>query len=337
MSRVDYRISEVDPASWDALVGQFEDRTVFHTLPWLETIRAAHGVKIVLTQAQVNDRCVAIWPYLELRKGPLRVIGSPLPGWSTAYMGPLFDHKADIPAVLQAFLEHRLFRRYAFFACKSINRSHPVDLGAFGFKPRMLFDTYMVDLTLPEETLWSNLKSECRTRIRKAGKLNMEVRWETNVADFIDDFWQMSLETFAKARIAPTHTRTFAVEVWKRLSAIGRIKAVSAWHEGQRTAMLVLPFDDRRMYYWGGASFDAFRSLPGHNLLHWEAICKAKAMGLQEYDFISTSGGPGRFKKTFGPTEVAMATHWERSSSRLMAVLKNQYESYLRKRRRVNA
>ena len=252
-------------------------------------------------------------------------------------MGPLFDHKADIPAVLQAFLEHRLFRRYAFFACKSINRSHPVDLGAFGFKPRMLFDTYMVDLTLPEETLWSNLKSECRTRIRKAGKLNMEVRWETNVADFIDDFWQMSLETFAKARIAPTHTRTFAVEVWKRLSAIGRIKAVSAWHEGQRTAMLVLPFDDRRMYYWGGASFDAFRSLPGHNLLHWEAICKAKAMGLQEYDFISTSGGPGRFKKTFGPAEVAMATHWERSSSRLMAVLKNQYESYLRKRRRVNA
>jgi len=99
----------------------------------------------------------------------------------------------------------------------------------------------------------------------------------------------------------------------------------------------VLPHDSHTMYYWGGASYLEYRKIPAHNLLHWEAMTRAKAMGLRWYDFISTSGGPGRFKKTFGPQTVHRATHWERSSSKLMAMLKTKYERYLNKRRQVGA
>jgi hypothetical protein len=63
----------------------------------------------------------------------------------------------------------------------------------------------------------------------------------------------------------------------------------------------------------------------------------AKKFGLKGYDFISTFGGPGRFKKTFGPDTIEIATHWERSPSKLMAALKKRYESYLRKKQRVEA
>ena len=89
------------------------------------------------------------------------------------------------------------------------------------------------------------------------------------------------------------------------------------------------------MYYWGGAAYLKYREIPAHNLLHWHAINQARSMGLREYDFISTIGGPGRFKKTFGPNAVDMATHWERSPSRLLAALKDRYRDYLLKRRRV--
>ena len=80
-----------------------------------------------------------------------------------------------------------------------------------------------------------------------------------------------------------------------------------------------------------------FREIPVNNLLHWRAICDAKSLGLRRYDFVSSEGGPGRFKKTFGPQPIDMARHWERSPSWLMRTLKNRYEAYLRKRRRVEA
>ncbi|MCI0364760.1 MAG: GNAT family N-acetyltransferase [Phycisphaerales bacterium] len=351
-----YSISVADEAAWDRLVARFPDRTVFHTMAWLKTASAVHGLKIVLAQAHqcvgdaiaprraginacsLNGQCepVAVWPYLEMKKGPLRVIGSPLPGWSTAYMGPLFASGADVSGIMSAFLNDRLFRRYAYCACKVIDRSRPIDLSQFGFLQVMKFDTYLIDLTQPQETLWANLKGECRTRIRKAQKLGIEVQIEPG-PEFIDDYWAMSIETFQKSNIQPTHNKQFVQEMWARLQPQRRVHAISAFVGGERAGTLMLPFDDQTMYYWGGASFLKYRDLPAHNLLHWEAICLAKQHGLKEYDFISTIGGPGRFKKTFGPRTIDMATHWERSPSRLLGALKKRYQSYLLKRRRVHA
>jgi lipid II:glycine glycyltransferase (peptidoglycan interpeptide bridge formation enzyme) len=133
----------------------------------------------------------------------------------------------------------------------------------------------------------------------------------------------------------PTFTRLFLGELWRGLYPLGKIRALSAWRDGGRIAVLVLPLDSHTMYYWGGASYARFRSLPAHNLLHWHAIELARRLGLRCYDFISTRGGAGRFKKTFGPTLVTAAIHWERTHSRLMAALKNRYEYYLRARRRL--
>lgn len=335
-AKPEYDISTVEQGQWNALLQSFRDATVFHRLEWLQVVCAVHRVKIVLVKAEKEGRCIAVWPYLEMKKGPLRVIGSPLPGWSTAYLGPLFAADVDANAVLSAFLAHKLFRWYAFFACKVLDRNPPVDLGAHGFSTVMKFDTYRVDLTLPKETLWDNLKSECRTRIRKAEKLGIEVREETT-PQFIDDYWAMSIETFQKSKIQPTHNKQFVQEMWNQLQPAGALHVISAFLDGQRTGSLVLPFDDRTMYYWGGASFLKYRDLPAHNLLHWHAIGEAKQRGLMAYDFISTIGGPGRFKKTFGPQTVDMATHWERSPSRLMAALKKRYQNYLLKRRRIEA
>jgi hypothetical protein len=334
-SEIDIAVRQADPSEWDELVGSFSSSTVFHTLAWLKTIQEAHGVRPVLTRADRAGQCIAVWPFLEMRKGPLRVIGSPLPGWSTAYLGPLFARNAPVQDTIKAFLEHSLFRRYAYFACKLIDHETPIDLQQCGFNEVMRFDTYLVDLSLSEEQLWSNLKSECRTRIRKAEKRGLKIH-EEDSSEFIDDFWSMSLETFAKARIQPTHTLEFVQSLWRHLHPRGRVVAYSAFVDGQRAATLVLPFDGRTIYYWGGAAFLKYRDVPAHNLLHWQAILEAKRKGLERYDMISTIGGPGRFKSTFGPEIAHMATHWERSPTKWLAALKEQYRRYLLKRRQTN-
>jgi len=341
-------ISLADPAQWDGLVRAFADHTIFHMRTWLEIIHAAHGVTPVLAQAHEGEQCVAVWPFLEMRKGPFRVIGSPLPGWSTAYMGPLLAADADIPATLAAFFNDRIFRRFAYFACRTMVHRHAVDLAPLGFDLLKDFETYWIDLAQSEETLWSNLKSECRSRIRKAEKEGVEVRRETDEA-FVDDFWKMSLETFAKSNIQPTHTREFCVALWRRLGMANDQSRMDARHSpaglhvlsafigGRRAATLMLPHDAHTMYYWGGASYQEFREIPVNNLLHWQAIKDARAMGLRRYDFVSSEGGPGRFKKTFGPQPVLVARHWERSPSRLMRWLKERYERYARRKRRTDS
>lgn len=321
---------------WDEVLSHFPQHTIFHTRPWLELLIGVHGLKPVLVVARDGDRPVACWPCLWMRKGPVRVFGSPLPGWSTAYIGPLFNDDVDTHDALEAMLGSRWLRRQAYFACKVLDDRRTIDLAPFGFTAVMQFDTYLIDLTEDEDTLWSNLKGECRTRVRKADRLGVEIVEETS-RDFADDYWKMCEQTFAKSGIQPTHNRQFVFDLWDRLHDEGRLLVLSARAEQQRIATLVLPYDGHTMYYWGGASHLEFRKIPAHNLLHWTAIKRARVMGLKWYDFISTSGGPGRFKKTFGPKQMHRSTHWERSSSKLMAALKSKYEQYLNRRRQVTA
>lgn len=332
----EYAVSEVDVADWDELVRGFTDYTVFHTTPWLRTVSAANAVKPILLKVMRDGSCAAVWPLLVLKKGPLRVLGSPLPGWSTAYLGPLFHDDVDPETSVARMLEHPSIRRHAYLACKVVTRRRHVDFTRFGFQRVLDLDTYIVDLTLSRDQLWERLKSECRTRVRKAEKAGLQIREECDDS-FIDDYWRMSIETFAKSNIQPTHSREFVVHLWRNLYPAQSVRAFSAFINGDRVATLMLPHDDHTMYYWGGASYGKYRDVPAHNLLHWHAINAAKDMGLLEYDFISTFGGPGRFKKTFGPDTVAMATHWEHSPSKIMAALKRGYQHYLLKRRRINA
>lgn len=322
-------------AQWDDVLSHFPQHTIFHRAAWIELLIAVHDLKPSLVTVRQEGRPVAAWPSLWLRKGPLRIIGSPLPGWSTAYMGPLFAGEADVNVALAAMLDSR-WMRAAYINCKALDDRRPIDLSAFGFTGVRDFDTYMVDLTQGEEALWDNLKSECRTRVRKARNQQLEIAEETS-RDFADDYWTMCEQTFANSGIEPTHNRRFVFELWDRLHSAHNLLVLSAKKDGKRLATLVLPYDDHTMYYWGGASFLEYRHIPSHNLLHWEAMMRARSMGLKWYDFISTSGGPGRFKKTFGPMEVHRASHWERSSSKLIAALKNRYERYLQRKRQVAA
>lgn len=338
---LDVHVTCADAAEWDELVQQFPDHTVFHLHAWAQIISENHGARPAMAKATCGDDCVAVWPFLEVWKGPLRVLGSPLPGWSTAYMGPLFDPSLspqEMQVVFSTFMNHDLLRKHAYLACKVISRGRTLDLTQFGFDHVLDLDTYLIDLTQPSAVVWDNLKSECRTRIRKAEKLGIEVREESD-GGFVSDYWSMSLDTFEKSNIQPTHDHEFVGLMWKHLRGGqpgARVRALSAYHGGERIATLVLPFDSHTMYYWGGAAFTRFRQLPSHNLLHWHAILAAQRLGLREYDFICTFGGPGRFKKTFGPRVVPMAVHWEHSPSRLMAALKRGYATYLLKRRRLS-
>lgn len=325
-----HRVSLADPAEWDELVQRFPDRTVFHRRAWLQSVEQAHRAKVLLARADSDQGCVAVWPCLEQRKGPFRILGSPLPGWSTVYLGPLFAEGVAVHAVLKAFFAEPMFCRAAYCYCKVVDADREVDLSCLGFTRVSRYRTYLLSLTRSEEELWKNMESRGRNMVRKAKKAGLEVRKEKGL-DFVGDFWEMSREVFGRSNMRPTYSQRLLDKVCENLSRQGELLVLSAFADGRRAATVALPHDDQTVYYWAGAAFGEFRYAAPSNLLMWESIREARRLGLKRYDLVSIYGGPGKFKRTFGPEEKTTATHWERSRSWLVAVLKRHYERHLRR------
>jgi hypothetical protein len=316
---------------WDEVVESFDCRTVYHSAAWIRTLCKEFGLTPHLLACQDPSGTTRLaWPGLVVRKGPLQILGSPLPGWSTPYMGPLAVSPAALAEALKGSdLNHRL-RRFSYIEFRALREcSSDESFVQMGFLRQSEFETYLLDVASPsEEELWDQLASTCRNRIRKARKSKLSVEFETD-ASFIDEFWEMSLNVFRKWGLRPQFPKTLLSRMWDEL-ADGGIKVLTARRDGQRIAMLLLLIDHRSMYYLAGGSLPEFNRFAPNNLLHWEAILEAKRLGLRTYDFVSASGTAGKFKKTFGPRKVVMSTCWSRSRTPAEELFKQTYEKYIR-------
>src|SRR5512136_1820439 len=76
---------------WDSLVKQFPGHTLFHTAEWLSFLEATFHLQKLPLGLYRNGRMVGLFPALLDHKGPFKILGSPLTGWWTPYMGPLID------------------------------------------------------------------------------------------------------------------------------------------------------------------------------------------------------------------------------------------------------
>jgi lipid II:glycine glycyltransferase (peptidoglycan interpeptide bridge formation enzyme) len=81
--------------------------------------------------------------------------------------------------------------------------------------------------------------------------------------------------------------------------------------------------DDRSLYFWGGASWQAVRHRCPNELLHWTAMSLAAGRGVARYDM----SGSGQFKKKFGGQLVALK-RWHKTYHRTARWGRRAYEIY---------
>jgi hypothetical protein len=287
------------PPDWDARIQQYPGKTIFHESGWLDHIQDIHpSASIEIHDIRRDGQSIGYFPGVRLRKWLLTIMGSPLPGTGTNYLGPLLKEREDLPEVIAAVVRH----------CRRtwvghLELSHPWidDLNAqeLGLEGHHNF-THLVPLPPDESVAWGALKSTCRNRARKAQKAGL-VCEVTDDPSVVEHFYEQYVEVYAKQGLVLPFGPERGRSLYQRLMPTGRL--LPMWVRQGETVMAagLFPFDQHAIYFWGAASWMKHQHLCPNELLHWSVIKEAIARGIPLYNMC---GGQSQFKDKFGGQDV---------------------------------
>lgn len=313
------RLRRVEPAAalWRDRA-TYHDRLIFHTPEWLAFVAQCQRAEPVLATVHDGDTPVGHFTGLIARKYGLRILGSPMAGWTTSYLGFNLRPGVSRRAALQALLP---------FAFDELGCAHleirdrgltEADLGGLGLRWEAA-PTAVIDLRPDEDALFGAMSSACRRNIRKAAKSGVTIEEVHGDPAFAGEFHDQLRDVFAKQNLVPTYSVERVESLIRHLEPAGRILLLRARDpRGRGIATAVLPWHHRTMYFWGGASYRQDQHLRPNETLIWYALRWARRHGVTEFDFV----GGNAYKAKYGTVEVPVP--WaRRSRSPLVARLRD--------------
>lgn len=299
---------ETRPASALPPVEHYEDHGVFQTDAWVDFVAATQAAEPVRAAVLADGgRLVGRFTGLVVRRAGLRILGSPLPGWTTSYMG------FNLEAGVSRYEALRALRPFAFgeLGCVHVElmdrRLTVEEVQGSGFRHE-LFRGYEVDLTPSEEAVLGAFSSACRRCLRKARDVGVVVERATD-GSFVDDYYSQLREVFGRQGLAPTYSRDRVAALVDRLLPDDRLLLLRARDvSGTCIATGIFPAAGDTMYFWGGASRTEQRILRPNEAVQWEAMRYWRARGVTRYDM----GGAGEYKRKYGGASIAVP--WLRQS-----------------------
>jgi CelD/BcsL family acetyltransferase involved in cellulose biosynthesis len=283
--------------SYADLLRACRDWTLYHVPEWLAFLDdVAPGRRLEL--GIYRGGClVGLLPGREVRIGPLRLFGSPMPGWCTEYMGPVWMGSAgddDFFAALERYLAD------AGFHHAEISRPPPA------FPPREGWATesgmaYQADLTPDGEAMMAGFTKSCRKSIRRAQRAGVTVSF-TDDEKFIDIYYSQLQEVFAKRDQRPTYSLERVRSLWRHMRPTGRLLTAWASVDGEVIATRIDLVGKSRLRSFGSASRQTALHYCPNELLRYFVMAWAGKQGLETYEMT----GGGYYKEKFGanPVEV---------------------------------
>jgi lipid II:glycine glycyltransferase (peptidoglycan interpeptide bridge formation enzyme) len=175
--------------------------------------------------------------------------------------------------------------------------------------------TRVVDLTLPEAALWSDLRSSARWSVNKARRTGHTV--EDAGAAGLDEFGELYLETARRVgfHAGAAYRETF--EAFDRRRAARLLIARDA--DGRAVATLMLLDCGDRVIERYGASSAKGAAARANYLVKWESIRASRERGMTSYDMWGTDReGVATFKASFGGAERQYIGAWELVTNRFV-------------------
>jgi len=309
---------------WDELVARFDNHRVVHTMAWLRSLEACGlGVPRFLV-FEKDGAVVACLPGLLVHIGPLRLFGSPLPGWQTVSMGPAFDparvSTAELIRPLVPFLRERYHVHHVEILSNVLDEESMHTVGFRG-QPVATFRTPL--FPGDEARAMKALKDSARRNVRRAQKLGLIVRFETDET-FVDEHFAQIVEVFARGGHSLPFTKQRVLQYFRHMQAGGHLIAASVYLPDGTTniATGMFTIERKELLLWMWAHRTRYRWYRPTELMTWMVMQKAMAAGCDTFDLM----GRGDFKSKFGAEPDLTKRRWVWSRHRMITVVRDWAE-----------
>lgn len=297
----------LDRVPWEEL-DRRSDRSVFQTRPWLEVLHACAGVEPVVARVDEGGSTVGWLSAGLVRRAGLRVLGSPLPGWTTSYMGFTLDEPDRAGEALAAL------RTFAFGELRAVHlevldRAGPAPPPGWTSTP---LPGWELDLGgRDDDALLAGMTSMARRNVRTAARRGVVVEDATDDADrFAAEHLTHARWVFSLRGRSPTYDERRVAVVLRLLGPRGHVVALRARdEEGRVVASGVFPgLPGSSAVLWLVAGDARARELRANEALVHEALRTWRDRGAARFDF----GGGGEYKAKFGGRPISVP--WLRTS-----------------------
>jgi hypothetical protein len=282
-----------------SLLDQFEDRTFCQRRRWLEFIQQTQRGQIVVARLDDAGTTVGYFTGIVVRRLGVSIMGSPLPGWTTPYLG--FNlvpglPRAEAVGALLPFVFRELGCLHLELADPFLTRS---DVARFGFETQV-GTTFMSDLRVDEDRLFSRMDSSTRRAIRKSEKSGVMIE-EASSDGFADEYYGHLIDVFAKQQLRPTYDLRRVDRLIRNVHPSGDLLLLRArGPDGRSIATGIFPGFNRQSHFWGNASLRESQILRPNEAIHWYAMRYWRSRGIVAHNW----GGGGDYKAKYGGDRV---------------------------------
>lgn len=273
---------------------------VFSQCWWLDAVCDEPddwGVSITTKGEQVTG----VWPYVQSEKWSISMMRNPR---LTPYLGPTVFFPADIKAGNRDSYEHDV-------VSELLDGIPGSDVWRLSVTPGMqqagllrrrgiklsVQQTFLCDLSQPDESIFQNFKESLRRNLRAAEK-EITITAEPELVNLLFRFQQSTLQ---KKRVSQPYDEAQMQRLMDACIENGCGTLWVARREETVQAIVWNVWDKDRSYYFMGAQNPGADNYLSMSALLWHAIKAAKARGNKVFDFEgSMDTGVERFFRSFG-------------------------------------
>jgi CelD/BcsL family acetyltransferase involved in cellulose biosynthesis len=321
---------EFESSEWRRETERSPDRTIYQTPEWISFVAETQHARPLVAAIRDDNQTIGYFTGLKFRKFGLTVLGSPFPGWSTAYMG--FNLHEGVP-------RHRVVDAFADFALAELGCSHielmdrhlsAEDLSSVHCASRV-YTSFEVDLRPGEKELLSKMAHEKRTNLRKAEKNGLRVEEATDL-EFAEEYYAQLAEVFQRQSLAPTYPLERVRALIQHLLPTGKLLLLRVRDREERCIATCISLGEGKTgYVWGAASWREHQILRPNELMFWHTFRYWKSRGAETLDLTGNSD----YKARYGAYRIHIP--WlQKSKYPFIGYLRNSAQEFFRLKQRLS-
>ncbi len=300
--------------AWDRALSRSAEAEVYHSSAWLGFLAATQGVEPIVATVLRGDRPAGLFAGGIVRRGGLRILGSPARGWSTPFQGFALEPGLDRVAALEALWRFALDDLGCVHVELADRWLTTEDARAAGWQTESGL-SFVAELGGTEDEVFARLRRTTRQEIRKAIRAGVTVEPATDLL-FADEYYNFLRLVYAHDGLAPAYTVTRVRELMRNLGPTGHLLALRVKAPDGDTIATSLSVGFGQTAAAWGVAFDR-RDTRFHpmELLWWENLRHWHARGAVRFDLV----GQGEYKAKYGG-EATRTCHAHRSKHRILAI-----------------